>query len=338
MQAQVISDPNQIVGTIKWTNDPAGPVYPFLTAAGFSTANINAMPLTAGPIASTTVFPANQGDITMPYVITVQAGDPPGIPYHLSVGMSLVTGDNYFFQSVTTDPVLKEPAPDVTTNFCECAGLVKVQFCDTNGNPVTVGRGDINAYILPGGELQADGSTFANVSGGRLIVRGGNTFRVEASISATITTGTSDFLNRFTITYTYTTNYTNFVSCDQIVTNKFIVPPPPDGIGTNGGDLGKIIGRVDMLGEFEHWNNFGHTLVQANGGPYGNYRYDTIEPRVSPVACPPLVGTLTDNSAGAFCLTNLLPSTFQGLNQITPCRRISLTGLAGVSKRFTGRS
>src|ERR1051325_6917375 len=31
-RAQGISDPNQITGTIKWTNDPAGEVYAFLNS------------------------------------------------------------------------------------------------------------------------------------------------------------------------------------------------------------------------------------------------------------------------------------------------------------------
>ena len=292
----VISDPNQIVGTIKWINDPAGPVYGYLNSAapphGLGSGPLYARQVGGGFSAGTFV-PDDASHISVPYSITVQAGITPGIQYDVTPRMTLEDNRVYYFATATSSGVLPEPAPDVVLDFAECAGLIEVQFCDSANNPVTVQSGSFYAYVQPFGPeaIQAHG-VWGSVSSTRFAVRGGNTFSVDVNIDET--SGTDPFFDYFSITYS--ANYTVTVGCEEIVVLKFIVPPSLSG---SGSALGKIVGNVDMLGESEHWIDRVFTLLRADDGPLGNYRYDSVEP-----------ASLGGPSSGPFSLVNLLPSNF----------------------------
>ena len=315
-RAQGLSNPNQIYGTIKF-NNPAGPVLNYLNSGHGLGGGIISAAQVGGGFSSSTSVADDPSQLSAPYVITVQAGDPsgnppvPAIPYNVTPVMN-VDGSSYYFAPATSGGVIFPPAlPDVLLDFCECVGLVEIQFCDVNNHPVPVPQFSMAAY-LPSGAVQA-GSSSGGATSTRLAVRGGNTFNVIVSIN--VTSGTDAFSDYFLITYS--TNYTVTVGCDQIVTNKFIVPPSPIGPG-GGGALGKIIGIADVLGKAEHFNYHGRTILNAFDGPLGNYRYYNIPPLSQPgyLPCagsspPPfVVGTPSCNSSGPFCLTNLLPSNF----------------------------
>ena len=313
-RGQAISDPNQIVGIIEW-NNPPGPVKTFLNTPvnGMGGGSLSASQFGGVGFSASTLVADDPSFLSAPYTITVQSGVSPGIQYDVTPQMALLNGHSYYFATAASLGVEPEPAADGLLNFSECAGLVEVQFCDKDGIPVTVPGGTIFADIS--NVRQAQGG-FSGVSSTRVAVRGGNTFNVFVSIS--MTTGTDPFVDLFSVTYS--TNYTVFVPCDEIVPLKFIVPPNPVGSGGGAGTLGKIIGIADVLGKEEHWLSPDRTIVNGFDGPLGNFRYDNIEPLSQPGYLPcsvasPQVGTLACNSAGPFSLINLLPSNFSTPSQ-----------------------
>lgn len=317
---QAISNPNQIYGTISWNNNPLGPVGSYLnsSARGLGGGVIYARDV-GGLYTASTGVSDDPSHMSAPYSIDVQAGVISGIQHNVSPQMFTADANTYWFETALSGGVIFPPAtPDVLLDFTECAGLVEVQFCDPAGSPVVVNSGYLYADVQSSGARQAEGH-FSFVSSKRLAVRGGNTFSLNVNIA--MNTGTDVFSDYFSITYS--TNYTVTVGCDEIVIVKFIVPPSPIGSG-EGGSLSKIIGIADVLGKSEHWINQGRTIVNGFDGPFGNYRYDNIEPLSQPGYLPcagvsPQVGTLSCNSAGPFSLVNLLPSNFS-----TPARNYTV--------------
>ncbi len=314
-QAQtVLSDPNQITGTIGW-NNPPGPVRSYLDSVapshGLAAGTIFASQLGGGFTANTTVAD-DPGHLSVGYSITVQAGPAPGIQYYVWPVMATEDVHRYNFAALLTPTgVQPEPGSDVTLDFLECAGLIDLQFVDAADNPVTVEGGDFTAQLgHPTWEEQAR-ATFGSASSVRLAVRGGNTFNVAAKFWQT--SGSDFFSDYFSVTYT--TNYTVTVGCDEIVVVKFLVPPSPIGGGGSAGLVGSIIGNVDMVGEDEHWFYRYNTKMTAQDGPQGNFRYGEVGLLTQPGHLPypatsPVNGTSAYNSSGPFALANLLPSGF----------------------------
>lgn len=348
--AQTIEgNPNDIIGTINW-NNPAGPVRSFLLDSlnpttpstipgGFGSwfASANG----GGFSASSGGYTAGTGvdGATTPYGIRVQGishpslGSVPGVVHTVSVTAGMGDGNYYYFtnrDSPTVFPMASPyNAPPVTLNFSECAGLLDIQFCDTNGALMQV-YAAVSATIVspPPTGLQAYGP-YRTASEQWLAVRGGSPGAITYQVNATVlqSFGSDPYVNLITIPINLTTNVT--VLCNETKLIRFCfdtnsIEPPK----TN--DLGKICGWFDVNCEYEHWIDRGTSLLIADDGPFGNYRYDSIEPACFP--CPwPLVGTTADNSAGMFCLPNLLPS-----NSSTPARDYRVRGFAiyGTGRRF----
>jgi len=327
-RAQVISDPNQITGTIRWNNSP-GPVLAFLMTAGFVTLPnscfIAADEVSSGPNHATTLFTAATR-VSTPYVITVQAADSPGIRYDVSPTVGVING-NYTFATATSAGVLKELEPDVPLDFIECAGLIRIHYRDAAGTPVPVDSSGIYAYIQASGARQALGGFPQNtgVTDHTLIVRSETVLNLF--VSADVHLGTDRFLDY--ISFYTSSNYVVTVPCNGIVDVTLIIPPID---GSSGDTLGSITGRVDMLREEEHWTSRGTTLMHAFHGPQGNERFFTVGLLTQPdyLPCPgpsPTAGTtagaLACNSAGPYALAKMLPSNFQSLNQDYGVRAIT---------------
>lgn len=323
-RADVFVDPNQIEGTIGW-NNPAGPVLNFLTTGGFNTVNDNpwvqsslsAKEVLNGPHqASAMFFPLSR--VSTPYEnFSVSTVPITGVEYHITPLMVVVGGPAYQFATKISDPVFPEPAPDVTLDFVECAGLIRIHYRSAANinTPVPVDSSGVYARIpANNNELQAYGGPVQNTGATdhTLIVRGGNTFDLQ--VSATTSTGSSHFLDY--ITFSTRSNYTVNVPCDGIVDVTLLIPDFT-GSGPTNGALGQIIGRVDMLSEQEHWIGASFTLMAAYNGPQANYRFADVGLQVQPAqnapcsGVSPFVGQPGCNAAGRFVLKNLLPSDFQ---------------------------
>ncbi len=297
-RGQAVSHPNQIVGTIEFTNTnpeilallntptdvPSG------ADEGFYFAEIWATSIDVTPrlSANTTVIAATR--TSMPYEITVEAGPTGGgIRYNAGAFVWLDYGagsiwDRYAFAPVTTEPVEEEPAPNVVVDFRDCAGILDVRFQTASGAAFPVDGGSIHAYpeISPGSNSFAGEQARSLVTPGThrelLAVRGdGSRYRVDAFpyVGTDIYDDQIRFLHQTVVE----------VGCDEIV--EVAVPVP------EADDLGTIVGWVDMLGEDENLFD-GNTQMRAEEGPFRNWRLDTVE------AIP---------SAGEFRLGNLLPSS-----------------------------
>lgn len=344
----MLVDPNQIKGTIRW-NNPAGPVLNFLTTGGFNTmadnpnvkSSLTAREVSNGPHqASTTFFPL--GRVSTIYEdFSVSTVPITGIQYDVSPRMVNVGGTIYHFATKTSDPCLPETAPDVTLDFEECAGLIRIHYRSAANilTPVPVDSSGVYAYIpANNNELQAYGGPVQNTMAidHTLIVRGGNTF--DLTVSADTHVGTSWSLDY--ITFHTISNYTITVPCNEIVDVTLLIP---DFTGPTNGALGRIIGKVDMRTELEHWLGGSFTVMTAYNGPQANFRYGDVGLQVQPAQnapCPgisPFVGQPGCNSAGQYVLGNLLPSDFMpDLNDPPGSRpyRVHAVLTYGLGRRF----
>ncbi|HXG49250.1 MAG TPA: HYR domain-containing protein [Methylomirabilota bacterium] len=292
LHAQIIANPNQIRGTVRFSNvNPA--ILSILGVPGhqgFTQAYVYASAYLGGDALSTyTLVNPTTARTSTDYEITVESS-PSGIPYAVSAQVYLDSlNDVYWTLSTTSAPVVFG-APPVTLNFAECAGLIDVQFVDPGGNPATVTGGRITAYpVTTPSSIQAQTTgNRSNYTREYLAVRGGETYRLHIEYQ----TGTSLLTDRIQYRQVVVTN----VPCDQIVVVRCVVPPPAN--------LGRIVGDVDMQGEFElpltgfaSAGYYDKTLVEAWIGPFGNTRLTSLP------GSPPTVP-----SSGAFVLGSLLPS------------------------------
>lgn len=282
--AQVVANPNQIVGTVRFTNaDPA--VLALLDdpdGLGFALGTVSAF----GPGGQATSDVEVGTRRLASYELTVESSAE-GIAYWVDVDMQHGGAGTYAFASRQSAPVVEEPAPDVVVDFAECAGILHVFFENADGTPAVVRNANVTARVEnpPGSgvTLQQSAGTSPrgrDVSELRFPVRGGETFFVTVRYE----TGSDPYFDRFS----YREEQATVVGCDEVVALRVVLPP------LDGSELlSSIVGTFDVLGEAEHWHG-GRTDLQAVGGPLGNYRYGTI-PR--------------QPSEGAFELVNVVPST-----------------------------
>ena len=289
---QATSNTNQIVGTVAFSN--TNPIILDVLNTSGGDEGLRSLVITADSLNvtppldnSTTVTAATR--TSTPYEITVEAGSPGnGILYRVVVvgRLDADAGDRYGFAPLDSAPVEEEPAPDTVVSFSECAALLDITWVDKEGEPVAVDGGNINARreTFPGsGSFVSQASDLSIPIGSSqeyLAVRGdGSTYDVRIFFDV----GTDPFSDKIRLLHQTTVQ----ASCDEVVPIECQVP---DGLD---GGLGKIVGRVDLLGKDE--NRVGtRTFVQATSGPFGNFRRDTVD-----VPTP---------SQGDFELENLVPS------------------------------
>jgi hypothetical protein len=214
------------------------------------------------------------------YEVTNEAGEAgSGIIYAVNVDAYLDDNnrDYYRFVPATAAPLERAPAPPVTLDFRECAGVIDIRWQDVDGDPVVVRSGSMVArFLAPGGirDLQSYASFPGGTSRERLVVRGG----MHYYLSMTYATGNDPTFDL--IRHPYEGEVT--IACDEIVEVIVVVPE-------GGGHFGAIVGQIDMLGESEHASTF----MQAFSGPFDNSRLDYLS--FTP-------------SQGQFTLENLVPS------------------------------
>ncbi len=273
--------PNQIRGTIEFKNANKAILDVLNASEGFSGGGVYADSLGGQLNSKAWIDPSSHTSHTStPYVITVEAGPPgAGIAYLVRAEMQIASSNGYyFFSPVQSGPVEEEPAPDQVVNLWECVGLVRAKFVDVGGIPEAIAGGRMYAYREgERGAWETQAYKWSLVPGtteAYLAVPAGET---PCTVQIYYTTGTDAYSDTITSFH----QEISPIPCDQILEITCVVPDEVK--------RGRIIGKVDMLGEEEHrLNNL--TWLQA-WGPYQNFRIDTID------AVP---------SSGSFELENLL--------------------------------
>lgn len=284
---EAVAGTNQIAGRVGFSNtNPA--ILAVLGApqnAGLATVDVNATAQAPAPFSTHDAAITASDPVSSPWTIDVDASAA-GTTYRVAATAHLgpsTLHDEYYFRTVTSPPVLDEPAPDTALDILECAGIVRVRYVDAGGAPVTVQGDRVTADSSAGGV-----SPLAFVTSGvtqkDVVVRGdGSTYTVRAEI----TYGTDPFNDRMTQLRTATV----VVNCDEIVDLPVVV--------TTAGapELATIRGRLDIVGEDEivSAGTVANTRSRVEGsGPWRNLRADAIPG-------PP--------SEGAWTLQNLVDST-----------------------------
>lgn len=304
--AQAVTDPNQIVGTLRLrTTNPA--ILDVLADApglgqGLSHVEFGATGVGVTPslVHSCTSFPSSSSRDAASYDLTVESSAA-GIPYAVSMSPWLDRSkEAYVIAGATSAPVEPDPAPDVVLDFEECLGMLDIRYVLDDGSPLPWDYGTITA----GRETSPGSATFETQAYARelrpgnqeyLAVHGGASFRVH--IRAFVLLGSDPEVDRIGVPIDCDRDVS--VDCDEMVPITCVFPTGPGGCC--GDPLGAIAGRIDVLGEDEHFvegpQQFDSTFVVAHDGPHGNWRRNCL--RFEP-------------ASGDFLLRNLLPSDSPG--------------------------
>ena len=292
VRGQVILNPNTISGTLRFTNTNPS-ILSLLKAPGNEgMSNIVVLAYSIPPAPPITaysdVLPATNR-VASAYQMTVDS-DNPGIAYSVAPYI-IMQGDKYvyYFNAKTSAPVVIGITPP-PLNFDECVGVVTVRFVTSGGVPITVDGGKIIAYGLPDFSYSGTRSDIpAGVTQQRIYLRSGQTHQVDITVHR----GTNFYTDRIETTLSTNVN----VTCDQFKTVDMVIP--------SSGILAKIIGNVNLVGEFEltaaanHFYDYpDYTTVIANYGPFSNQRWGAL-----PGA------NFSVPSSGAYTLSNVVPST-----------------------------
>ena len=264
VRAQVILNPNTISGTLRFTNSNPAILNLLKPPGNEGMSNLVVLAYSIPPAPPITtysdVLPATNR-VASAYQMTVDS-DNPGIAYSVAPYI-IMQGDKYvyYFNAKTSAPVVIGITPP-PLNFDECVGVVTVRFVTSGGAPITVDGGKIIAYGLPDFSYSGTRSDIpAGVTQQRIYLRSGQAHQVDITVHR----GTNFYRDR--IETTLSTNLT--VTCDQFRTVDMVIP--------SSGTLAKIVGNVDLVGEFEltaaanpFYDYPDYTTVIARYGPFSN--------------------------------------------------------------------
>jgi hypothetical protein len=297
--AEAVLNPNQLVGDIEFTNQNPQ-VIDILTnqGAGLSSAYVRADSIGISPALNNYAFPPAVSPLKVSYQLTVESSET-GVPYNVSAYARLDNnGENYMIPVSASSAVFPEPAADVRHDMKQCAGIVDVQFVDSEGQPAAINGGNIRGFQerSPGsGSFQLQAQDYAlsqGITHEYLTVHGnGAKYKIDSLIHA----GSDPYsdLVKFQCTREVV------VSCDQVV----IVTCPLSGTAA---PLGAIDGQVDVVGEVENVTQ-SFTRMAAWYGPLTNTRFDKV-----------------DTGSGPFNLINLVPSSMDNDKGYTVYGELSL--------------
>ena len=292
LNGQVILNPNQISGTVRFSNANAAILNLLKAPGNEGMSNVvvlaNSIP-PAPPIAAYSDALQATNRTVNSYQLTVDSANP-GIAY-LVTPYAVMQADQYIYwfnPQASAPVVIGVPPPPL--DFTECVGVVTVQFVDSGGAPVPVEGGKILAYSLP--DYNSSGARSEIPAGSmqqRIYLRSG----VTNHLDITVHRGTNFYTDR--IETLLSTNVA--VTCDAFTNVTMVIP----GSGT----LATIVGNVDLLGEFELtvasnplYDVPDYTSVIANFGPFSNQRWGAL-----------YGANFTTPSSGAYTLSNVVPST-----------------------------
>ena len=309
-RAQVVANPNQIKGELRFTNSN-----PTIVSLLSDTYKLRLATLTIGaesagltpPITSTYYNSAIVGTLSTGYQVTVESS-PAGIPYkvgfYANFGKGLVKTSTPLVRQ-TSPAVYPEPAPDSMMDDNHCVSVMKVSFVDSTGAPLAVTQASsygypesstythpTNAYhdrLLSQASAAAGATEIYNVFDGT-----GITYRVYTQLYM----GTDSFVDKMA----YRCMHYVQANCDEITEVTCQVP--------SFNDLGSISGTFGVLGEEVLPSNdaFNGSAINAWNGPFSNERRFRF---VTP-------------ASGSFFLPNLVPSVAENNYRYTVTARYAL--------------
>jgi hypothetical protein len=292
VRAQVILNPNTISGTVRFNNANAAILNLLKPPGNEGMSNFVVLAYSVPPAPPITtysdVFTATNRSVNS-YQITVDSANP-GIAYSVAPYANMEGQSyTYYFNAKTSAPVVIGSTPP-PLDFTECVGVVMVHFVTPGGVPIAVDGGKIFATSVPDGNYTGVHSDIAaGVTQQRVYLRGG----IAHHLDITVHRGTNFYTDR--IESFLSTNVA--VTCDQFTNINMVIP----GSGT----LAKIIGNVDLVGEFEltalanpFYDYPNYTTVVATYGPFSNQRWGALPG-----------SNFTVPSSGAYTLSNVVPST-----------------------------
>ena len=292
VQAQAVLNPNQISGHLAFANQNPEILNIFDRSGldqGFSSAWVRADSIGITPPLNNHTYLQAENGTSMPYEITVESSAA-GIAYRVTPWAYLKgSSARYYFESAESAGVTPEPNPDITVDITECAGVVDIGWVDLYGSPVAVQGFQIHALresVSGSGNFNI-GQAYSWLSSGNtsqtyLPVRGDG---ADYTLSIYYDSGTDPYSDKVR----GLCNETLAVNCDEIVEVTCMIPPP--------GELGAIVGNVDMVGEEE--NPWG--FVGAEYGPLRNRRYDLLQdPPSGPFALENLVVSAAEDPAKGY--------------------------------------
>ncbi len=221
-----------------------------------------------------------------PYDLVLQAGtdDASAIAYTIQPYVYLDSDrEQLFFHPVSTPPLVAGPDPQ-PLDIAECVGLLELRFVDAAGNPAAVD--DVSGSASDGVATAMLHTVPAGSTRAHWVVPVG-----KLSIVLQFRRGADLYANQILHSLVVETN----VACDEVLALDLVVP--------GASDPGRIVGRVDMQGEFE-WSTEGFPAIGLLGrtavfslGPHGNRRWDFVAGDND-----------TRPASGAFELENLVPT------------------------------
>ncbi|MEM7249545.1 MAG: hypothetical protein AAF533_29830, partial [Acidobacteriota bacterium] len=271
-EAQVVSNPNWIRGEVRLTNTNPE-ILAFLQADTIGSKGLTLESFAMTP-ASPTRTRLGLGDdevwLPVPYQLPVESS-PTGIRHEVWVTVDPGNAQVHL-PPLESEPVLQLPADPVDLDFEACLGLVRIRFIDRDGNPARVDWSEVEA--MTSGRLTSSG----NVVGRSLFelpVLGDR----HHSISVEARVGSDRELDTLTVLRSASFD----VSCDEVVEWPELIELPTtcrDGGCSGGGPddpsgLSRVVGRLDIVGETEHFL-LDTSELRLEDGPDGNQRWSSF--------------------------------------------------------------
>jgi Zn-dependent metalloprotease len=280
----------EVSGTVRFDNANPEILNRLQTPANEGTSSLTVRATSLAPHGGLTaqVSPPTPDGLANLYQLSVQAGTnaATAIAYSVQGVIGLKDGRELFYtRTVETQPLLGESAP-VAVDLPECVGLIRLQFVDADGNPLTVEGG--SGTVSAGGELR--GQIFSLAAGLT------ESFHVvpadvEFNLALQLQRGTDPYLDQITHPFSLVTN----VPCDTVVTVPVVL--------RDTARLGRIVGTLAYLGAPvprtgpSSLNGYTGRPIMVATGPAGTRRLHLAEvPEGVPL------------NITRFALENLLPS------------------------------
>ncbi len=280
----------ELTGTVRFANENPEILNRLLAPGneGMSSLTVRATALPPSEGIAAQVVPPAPDRLANPYQLSVQAGtnEATAIAYTLQASVGLKDGQELFHMRPLTTPPLVEDTTPLPLDLAECVGMLRLQFVDADGNPLSIEGG--SGTVAADGELR--GQIFSLAAGLT------ESFHVvpadrEFSLALQLQRGTDPYLDQITHPFSLVTN----VPCDTVVTVPVVLRDTTR--------LGRIIANLAFLGAEVRrtgpstLNGYkGRPIIVATG-PGGTRRLHLVDP-------PP--GESLQNTT--FTLANLLPS------------------------------
>ncbi len=291
-------NPNQIIGTISFSNENAT-IRDVLNRQGINSAHMKANSVGIDPVLNNSGTIRSDGGAQVSYQMTVESSSD-GIAYDVSGELRMDSAsERFMIKPKRSASVYPEPASDVTVNLEHCAAMVDVNFVDSDGGSVNVTGGYIIAWARENNRWNMQAQNFdlgSNTSQEYLLVNGDDsTYKMRIVYDFGSDPYVDKVRNSCQVEFT--------ASCDQVI--------PVDCV-TDGSEVafGNIIGNLSVVGEtltdYSWLSN-----MRAIYGPYENYRYAEVE------------------GAGPFNFQNLVPS-----DTVDPARGYYVYGMLGFGEDY----